>query len=121
LVVDDNEDSADSLATLLRMLGHDARVAYDGATAVQTAREFVPEIAILDIGLPKMSGYDLATLLREEPWASELVLVALTGWGQDEYRRRSAQAGFDHHLTKPVEVDVLQQILSDVERCDSPR
>ena len=121
LVVDDNEDSADSLATLLRMLGHDARVAYDGATAVQTAREFVPEIAILDIGLPKMSGYDLATLLREEPWASELVLVALTGWGQDEYRRRSAQAGFDHHLTKPVEIDVLQQILSDVERCDSTR
>ena len=121
LVVDDNEDSADSLGTLLRMLGHEVHTAYDGDGALAAASAFQPEIAILDIGLPKMSGYELATRLREEPWASQLVLVALTGWGQEEHRRRSAEVGFHHHLTKPVELRVLQQILEDVEACRPAR
>src|SRR2546421_10372873 len=121
LVVDDNEDSADSLGTLLRMLGHEVHTAYDGDDALASASAFQPEIAILDIGLPKMSGYELATRLREEPWASQLVLVALTGWGQEEHRRRSAEVGFHHHLTKPVELHVLQQILDDVEACRPAR
>jgi len=117
LVVDDNEDSVDSLAMLLRMLGHEVMIAQDGERALQVADEFQPGVAILDIGLPKVNGYDLAKRMRERPWARELVLVALTGWGQEQHRRRSAEAGFNHHLTKPVEFNVLQQILAAAEAC----
>jgi two-component system CheB/CheR fusion protein len=117
LVVDDNEDSAESLALLLRTMGHDVRTAYNGADALSAAATFHPDIAIMDIGLPRMSGYEVAARLREEPWASNLVLVALTGWGQETHRRRSAESGFKHHLTKPVDLDVLQRILAETEHC----
>ena len=117
LVVDDNEDSVDSLAMLLRLLGHEVQTASDGETAVAVAEAFRPDVAILDIGLPKVNGYDLAKQIRERPWAKNIVLVALTGWGQDAHRRRSTEAGFNHHLTKPVELDVLQQILAAAENC----
>ena len=116
LVVDDNEDSVDSLAMLLRMLGYEVNTASDGETALVAAEDFRPDVAILDIGLPKMTGYDLAKLMREKRWAKDMVLVALTGWGQDHHRKLSIEAGFNHHLTKPVEFDVLQQILAEADR-----
>jgi PAS domain S-box-containing protein len=116
LVVDDNVDSADSLAMLLEILGHDVQTANDGHQAIATAGEFQPDIAILDIGLPQMSGYQLAQRLRQQPWAKQVVLVALTGWGQEEHRRRSADAGFDYHLTKPVDFEMLQRIIAETAR-----
>ena len=112
LVVDDNVDSVDSLATLLRMMGHEVDTASDGMAALTKADAFRPDVAILDIGLPRVNGYDVAKQIREQPWAKDVVLVALTGWGQDQHRRLSEEAGFNHHLTKPVEFDVLQQILA---------
>jgi len=117
LVVDDNQDSVDSLAMLLGVLGHEVKTAGDGETALAVADEFRPDVAILDIGLPKVSGYDLAKQIREQPWGKDVVLVALTGWGQEQHRKRSAEAGFNHHLTKPVEFDVLQQILAAADKC----
>jgi len=117
LVVDDNQDSADSLAMLLNMLGHEVKTANDGERALVTAAEFRPDVAILDIGLPKVNGYELAKQIREQPWGRDVVLVALTGWGQEQHRRRSAESGFNHHLTKPVEFDVLQQILAAADSC----
>jgi CheY-like chemotaxis protein len=117
LVVDDNQDSADSLAMLLRMLGHEVATANDGADALAMAGEFRPEVAILDIGLPKLNGYDLAKQIRQQPWGKDVVLVALTGWGPAQHRRRAAESGFNHHLTKPVEFDVLQQILTAADTC----
>src|ERR687888_1648827 len=117
LVVDDNEDSVESLAMLLRMLGHEVATANDGEQALTVAEGFRPDVAILDIGLPKLNGYDLAKQMRARPWARDVVLVALTGWGQDQHRRRSAESGFNHHLTKPVELEVLQQILTATEAC----
>src|SRR6267142_1558359 len=117
LVVDDNQDSVDSLAMLLRVLGHEVKTAGDGETALTAAEEFRPDVAILDIGLPRVTGYDLAKQIREKPWAKDVVLVALTGWGQEQHRKRSAEAGFNHHLTKPVEFDVLQQILAAADKC----
>jgi PAS domain S-box-containing protein len=119
LVVDDNEDSVDSLAMLLRMLGHEVATANDGASALPVAEQFRPDVAILDIGLPKVNGYELAKQIRENSWARDIVLVALTGWGQEQHRRRSADAGFNHHLTKPVELEVLQQILADAGTCQT--
>jgi CheY-like chemotaxis protein len=112
LVVDDNGDSVDSLAMLLRMMGHEVETASDGEAALHKAEEFRPDVAILDIGLPKLNGYDLAQEIRQRPWSKDVVLVALTGWGQAQHRLRSRESGFNHHLTKPVEFNVLQQILA---------
>src|SRR5262249_15366303 len=103
LIVDDNVDATQTLAMLLRILGQDVRTAHDGPQALEAARDFHPEIAFLDIGLPGMSGYELARRLRQEAGGQALVLVALTGWGQEEDCRRSRAAGFDEHLTKPAD------------------
>jgi CheY-like chemotaxis protein len=110
--VDDFRDSADSMAMLLRMMGHEARTAYDGLEAIQTAAAFQPNIVLLDIGLPKMNGYDVARHIREQPWGGNVALVALTGWGQEEDKRRALGSGFDHHLTKPVEAASLEKLLA---------
>jgi PAS domain S-box-containing protein len=112
LVVDDNVDSVDSLAMLLRMMGHEVETASDGASGLERAGAFRPDVAILDIGLPKVNGYELAKQIRQQEWSKSVVLVALTGWGQEQHRRRSEESGFNHHLTKPVEFDVLQEILA---------
>jgi CheY-like chemotaxis protein len=112
LVVDDLRDAADSLATMLRTMGHDTRTAYDGLEAVQAAAAFQPEVVLLDIGLPGMNGYEAARRIRGEPWGGNVALVALTGWGQDDDKRRSFEAGFDHHLTKPVEPAALAKLLA---------
>jgi signal transduction histidine kinase/ActR/RegA family two-component response regulator len=111
LVADDNRDAADSLQRILALYGHDVRVAYDGATAVKLGEEFRPRVAILDIGMPGTNGYDVARALRNRQ-GERVMLVALTGWGQEADRRRATEAGFDHHLTKPVDPGSLNSLLA---------
>ena len=113
LVVDDNQDSAESMAMFLRIMGHEVRTAYDGLVAIEVAEEFQPEVILLDVGLPGLNGYKVAQRIRERRGAN-VVLIALTGWGQEEDRRRSKEAGLDHHLTKPVEFDDLTKLLADL-------
>lgn len=110
LVVDDNEDAADSLATLLEVLGYRVKVAYDGPEAIAAADAFEPHAALLDIGLPRLSGYDIARHIRERRGATPL-LVAITGWGQEDDRRRAREAGFDSHFTKPADFDELASLV----------
>jgi len=112
LVVDDNEDSADSLAILLQMTGHEVFTAHDGHTALDAAERHRPGVVLLDIGLPALNGYDVCRRIRQEPWGKTMVLIALTGWGQDEDRRRSQEAGFDSHLVKPVDHTRLLALLA---------
>jgi CheY-like chemotaxis protein len=112
LVVDDNRDSADSMALLLGASGHDVRTAQDGTSALAIAPEYKPDVVLLDIGLPGMNGYTVAERLRALPGGGNIVLIAMTGYGQEDDRRRSREAGFDHHLVKPVDFDVLAGILN---------
>ena len=114
LVVDDNVDAADSLGRLLALDGYDVRIANGGMEALREAESFRPEVILLDIGLPMMNGYDVARRLRKEPWGAEIRLVALTGWGQDEDRRRSKEAGFDEHVVKPIDPASLRVLLRRV-------
>jgi CheY-like chemotaxis protein len=111
MVADDNRDGADSLAALFRMLGNEVRTAYDGLEAVQVAATYRPQLAVLDIGMPRLNGYDAARRIREQAQQRKLVLVALTGWGQESDRQRAAEAGFDRHLTKPVTPEALLELL----------
>jgi CheY-like chemotaxis protein len=112
LLIDDNRDAAESMTVLLELWGHEVRIAYNGPDALSVAAEFRPDAALLDIGLPGMNGYEVASRLRELPGWREVMLVAVTGYGQDEDLRRSREAGFDHHLTKPVEPATLQDLLA---------
>ena len=116
LVVDDNWDSAESLATLLELKQHEIRTAHDGPEALRVLQAFHPDVALLDIGLPGMNGYELARRIRENGAFREMTLVALTGWGQDEDRRRTKEAGFDHHLVKLAEPEAVEQVLRAVVR-----
>jgi CheY-like chemotaxis protein/two-component sensor histidine kinase len=113
LLVDDNADSADGLALLLDLRGHDVRVAYDGESALEAARSFRPDVALLDIGMPSMNGYELARRLRAAPETKKTLLVAMTGWGQEEDQRKGREAGFAHHLVKPFEPSAVQKLLAD--------
>jgi CheY-like chemotaxis protein len=110
LVVDDNHDAADGLAEVLRLHGHDVRTANDGHTALHVAMALRPHAVLLDLGMPTMSGYDTAKLLRARLGTSVL-LVATTGWGQEEHRQRAHRSGFDHHLVKPVDPDAVRELL----------
>jgi PAS domain S-box-containing protein len=112
LVVDDNVDSADSLSQCLRMLGYQTLMAHDGLEAVRSAESYNPDVALLDIGLPHMSGYEAARQIRAQPQGAQLLLIALSGWGQEEDRRKSKAAGFDHHFVKPVDIDELTNVLA---------
>jgi CheY-like chemotaxis protein len=114
LVVDDNRDSASSLALLLRIMGNETQTAHDGLEALDVAAAFRPDVALLDIGMPKLNGYDAARRIREQPWGKGIVLVAVTGWGQEDDRRRSEEAGFDLHIVKPVEPSALERLLAEV-------
>jgi CheY-like chemotaxis protein len=116
LIADDNKDAADSLAMLLQMGGHDVRVVYNGGAALALVQSFRPDIALLDLGMPEVSGYEIATRLRGEPWGAAIQLFALTGWGQDGDRQRTREAGFDLHLTKPVDLEELEAALLDPPR-----
>jgi CheY-like chemotaxis protein len=111
LVVDDNKDAAELIAEMLMVLGYATRVAYDGPSALEVAAEFDPEIALVDIGLPIMDGYELARRLRGDPRFGAIRLIAITGYGQEEDRRRSFEAGFDAHLVKPVPPESLASAL----------
>ena len=112
LVVDDNEDALEMMEVLLTQDNHTVQTAFDGETAIKIAPEFQPEVCILDIGLPIMNGYELARRLRQ--MMPQVLLIALSGWGQDEDRRRSSEAGFDYHLVKPIEVEKLQGLLAEI-------
>ena len=114
LVVDDNRDAADTFALFLRMEGQEVRVAYDGPTALRAAQAFRPQTVLLDLGMPGMDGFEVARRLRAQGGSERPLLVALTGWGQDEDRRRSSEAGFDHHLVKPIEPGELRQLLAQM-------
>jgi PAS domain S-box-containing protein len=115
LVVDDNVDSADSLAKLLLMLGYETRVAHDGHAALRAARDFRPRVSLLDIGLPGLTGLEVARRIRELDGGDRMLLVALSGWGQEDDRKRSREAGFDHHFVKPVDIEVLTELLAAIE------
>ena len=114
LVVDDNRDAAESMSMLLEMWGHEAAYAYDGPSALETAEQWQPEAVFLDIGLPGMDGYEVAERLRELPQAKGAILIAITGYGQEDDRRRSQRAGIDHHLVKPVAPDALRSLLDSL-------
>ena len=114
LVVDDNWDSAESLAMLLQIAGNETHTAHDGLEAVEAAERFRPDVVLLDIGLPQLNGYDVCRRIREQPWGKTMVLVALTGWGQEEDRNKSKDAGFDAHLVKPVDYGALMKLLASL-------
>jgi len=116
LVVDDNKDAAVSLAMLLRLQGHEVRVAHDGNAALDLALAYKPDMVVLDIGMPGMDGYEVARRIRNQHGLKDVVLAALTGWGQEEDRRRTAEAGFDYHLVKPPEPEVLEKLLGELKR-----
>ncbi len=110
LVVDDNRDAAESLSTLLQLKGHEVRRAYDGENALQLAEEYRPQLVLLDLGMPKMNGYEACRRIREHAWGAQMTLIAVTGWGQEDDRRKSSDAGFDGHLVKPVEPETLEEL-----------
>jgi CheY-like chemotaxis protein len=117
LVADDNHDAATALTLQLQLAGHDVRTAYDGLEALTVADAFRPEIVLLDLGMPKLNGYETARHLRARPWGESVRIVALTGWGQPQDRARSAEAGFDVHLVKPVtDGDLFRALLADPDR-----
>ena len=116
LVVDDNEDGADSLAMFLQIGGHEVKTAYDGEEAIATAESFKPEVVLLDIGMPRLNGYEACRRIRQSEWGRDMVLIAQTGWGQDEDRRRTREAGFDQHLIKPVDPVALMRIVEEAKR-----
>jgi CheY-like chemotaxis protein len=120
LVVDDNHDSALSLAMLLSIMGHDTRTAHDGESAVATAESFLPDVVLLDIGLPKLNGYEVAQRIREQAWGKSMFLIAVTGWGQEEDRQRSEEVGLNVHMVKPVEADALEKLLAELASKQTP-
>jgi CheY-like chemotaxis protein len=121
LLVDDNRDVATSMCRFVRLLGHDVRVAFDGAEAMQVADEFRPDVVLMDIGMPKLNGYDVAQRLRSEQWGQQMTLVAVSGWGREADRRRSIQSGFDRHMTKPIEPLALEAFLETSARALAAR
>ncbi|HMV83162.1 MAG TPA: PAS domain S-box protein [Blastocatellia bacterium] len=116
LVADDNEDATAALSIMLQLLGNEVRVANDGLRAIEIAEEFRPEMILLDIGMPGKNGYDVCRHIRQQPWGRSVLIAALTGWGQDEDKRRSQEAGFDHHLVKPIDPGELDKLLKELRK-----
>jgi len=114
LIVDDLADTAESMAMLFGAMGHEVQTAYDGEEALAAAQRFRPDVVLLDIGLPKLSGYEVCRRIREQPWGDSMFLIALTGWGQEQDRRRTEAAGFDHHLVKPVSSDTVLELIASL-------
>jgi len=112
LIVDDNRDAADAMASLLELEGNETHVAHDGESALELAESLRPAVIVLDIGLPGLNGYEVARLVRAKAWGASVLLLALTGWGHPDDRARSIDAGFDQHLVKPVEVSTLSELLA---------
>ncbi|MGH7899869.1 MAG: response regulator [Candidatus Binatia bacterium] len=116
LIVDDNEDAADSLGAVLRSLGARVAIAYDGASALRLLAADPPDAVLLDIGMPGMDGYEVARQIRNQPQYRDVVLIALTGWGQDNDRRLAQEAGFDHHIGKPAGIAELRSVMLSLRR-----
>jgi signal transduction histidine kinase/CheY-like chemotaxis protein len=116
LVVDDNQDAANSLGLLLKLQGHEVRVAYSGMAALEITKTYAPDVVFMDIGMPGMDGYEVARRIREQPGLGKVVMAALTGWGQREDRRRTAEAGFNYHLVKPPEQTAIEGVLAELKR-----
>lgn len=114
VVVDDNIDNAYSVSLLLEALGHEAKIAHNGIQALGIAHEFQPDAMIIDIGMPGLDGHDLARRIRAEEWGKDLLLIAASGWGQDEDKQRSLEAGFNLHLVKPVDLRTLETLLATI-------
>ncbi len=114
--MDDNHDAADSLAMLLKLQGHEVRVAFSGMAALEMTKTYIPDVVFLDIGMPGMDGYEVARRLRQQPGMERTALAALTGWGQLEDRRRTAEAGFNHHLVKPPEPKAVEAVLATLRK-----
>jgi CheY-like chemotaxis protein len=112
LVVDDDEDSVESLAALVALMGHESVAARDGAEALKLAASFRPDTVLLDLGMPRMNGFEVCRAIREEPWGASMTIVAVTGWGQSEDRIRTSAAGFDDHFMKPLEPAALAEFLA---------
>jgi CheY-like chemotaxis protein len=115
LIVDDNEAALEMLRTLVGMLGHEVKTASDGLEAIEAADSFRPDAVLMDLGMPKLDGYEAARRLRQQPWGQNMLLVAVTGWGQEQDRQRTKDIGFDHHLVKPVEAAMLRRLLAACE------
>jgi CheY-like chemotaxis protein len=115
LVVDDSEDAAHTLATLLEISGYEMHIAHDGEQALAVAESCRPDVVLLDIGMPKLNGYEVCRRFRELDWGRRMIVIALTGWGQDQDRQRTADAGFNHHLVKPADPAALLQMLSGLQ------
>jgi DNA-binding response OmpR family regulator len=111
LVVDDNCDAANTLCVLLEMVGHEVRTAFDGIEALAEAARFIPSVVLLDLGMPRMDGLEACRRLREQSWGEKMAVIAVTGWGSEADRIRTKEAGFDQHLVKPVEPDVILSTL----------
>lgn len=114
LVADDDQDSAESLAMLFQMMGHDVRSALNGLEAVDVAANFRPDLIVLDIGMPGLDGYEVCRRIRQQPWAQAVVIAALTGWTRDEDKDRSQEAGFDHYLVKPIDPQALTDLVGRI-------
>ena len=114
-MVDDNRDSATSMAMMLQLLGNEVRTAHDGIEAVELAERFRPQVVLMDIGMPKLNGYEATRRIREQPWGRDMTIVALTGWGQDVDRAKSKEAGCDGHLVKPVDLPDLEKLLAKLQ------
>jgi PAS domain S-box-containing protein len=113
MVVDDNENAAQIMGMLLKALGNDVQTVFSGAEAIEVAERFRPDVMLLDIGMPEMNGYETARRLRDQPWGKDIILAALTGWGQEEDKRRTRDAGFNHHFVKPLDLSMLQRFLAE--------
>jgi CheY-like chemotaxis protein len=114
LVADDNRDAAESMGEMLRLLGNEVRTVHDGVQALEEAAAFRPDVILLDIGMPRMNGYETARRIRQERWGRQTILVALTGWGQEEDKRKALDAGFDKHFTKPIKLADLEQLVASL-------
>jgi CheY-like chemotaxis protein len=119
LVVDDSRDAALLLGKVIELLGNEVRLAGDGQEAIDVATEFRPDAIFMDLGMPMLNGYEAAQIIRQQEWGQNVLLVALTGWGQDDDRRRTKEAGFNHHLVKPVELTAVQQLFADLDAASS--
>ncbi len=114
LIVDDNKDSATSLGMVLKYMGHTTRTAHDGLETLKVAEDFLPDVVLLDIGLPKLNGYEVCSRIRKQEWGQRMVLIALTGYGQDEDKLKSKEAGFNFHMVKPVDPAALGKLLDEL-------
>jgi CheY-like chemotaxis protein len=116
LVVDDNRDSANSMAHMLRLTGNQVYTAFDGLEALRAAESYRPDVILMDVGMPKMNGYEAARRIREQEWGRGMVIIALTGWGQEDDKHRSRRAGCDGHLVKPVDLVELDRLLKQLDQ-----